>query len=264
MTTDRGAKGAAARELVAAITSRIVQRVHPLRVVLFGSQARGQAGRSSDLDLLVVIARPEDRPAAAREARKAVHELDLPIGVDVVVASADEVRRRGALVGTVLRPALREGQVLYDAADAVDLEVQPVADSERLTETRRWLQQADEDLRAAEELLRAPEPTSRPASYLAQQGAEKALKAVLVFLQIDYPFTHELGPILNRIPSGWQVKELPIDLRWLSQWSYRGRYPGDWTPPSVEDARAAAEEARSIWRAVAADLQAHGLPDAEA
>jgi hypothetical protein len=38
---------------------------------------------------------------------------DLPLPKDIIVATPEEIARRGDLVGTVLRPALREGKVLY-------------------------------------------------------------------------------------------------------------------------------------------------------
>ena len=43
--------------LLAEIVRRIVERAQPLRIVLFGSAARGQMGVHSDLDLLVVMPR---------------------------------------------------------------------------------------------------------------------------------------------------------------------------------------------------------------
>jgi hypothetical protein len=41
---------------------------------------------------------------------------EIPAPVDIIVTDADEIDRRGHLVGTVLRPALREGKVVYDRA----------------------------------------------------------------------------------------------------------------------------------------------------
>ena len=35
------------------LVQRIVEEVHPLRIILFGSAAKGDAGRSSDIDLRV-------------------------------------------------------------------------------------------------------------------------------------------------------------------------------------------------------------------
>lgn len=48
--------------------------------------------------------------------------------------------------------------------------------------TTRWLHYAMEDLTEAEAMVRRPDYAPRHACFLAQQGAEKSLKAMLVFL----------------------------------------------------------------------------------
>lgn len=50
--------------------------------------------------------------------------------------------------------------------------------NERLLEVRRWLRYAREDLTVAETLLNQDDLIPRHACWLAQQSAEKALKAV--------------------------------------------------------------------------------------
>ncbi|MBI4491333.1 MAG: nucleotidyltransferase domain-containing protein [Chloroflexi bacterium] len=102
----------ATAELIAEMADRIVRRFHPLRVILFGSHARGQAGPHSDVDLLVVLPQVEDKRRATVEIRRAL--AGFPVAKDVVVTTPEEIARRGDLIGTVLRPALREGKVLYE------------------------------------------------------------------------------------------------------------------------------------------------------
>jgi HEPN domain-containing protein len=70
----------------------------------------------------------------------------------------------------------------------------------QFSETARWLRYAEEDLVTAETLLGQPHVVPRQACWLAQQSAEKALKAVLVFLQIDFPRSHDLDALRNLIP----------------------------------------------------------------
>ena len=41
--------------LLEELVQRIVEAVHPLRIILFGSAARGEMGPNSDLDVLVVM-----------------------------------------------------------------------------------------------------------------------------------------------------------------------------------------------------------------
>jgi uncharacterized protein len=97
------------------MVDRIVREFRPVKVILFGSQARGDAGTESDVDLLVVM---PDTWAGARKRTAAVGIMgalsDLPISKDIVITTPEEIARRGRLVGTVLQLALAEGTVLYE------------------------------------------------------------------------------------------------------------------------------------------------------
>ncbi len=99
-------------ELIADMTARITRDFHPLRIILFGSHARGDATSDSDIDLLVVLPEAPNKRQAAIEIRRVLR--DLPVSKDIIVTTPDEIARRGDLIGPVLRPALREGIVLYD------------------------------------------------------------------------------------------------------------------------------------------------------
>lgn len=94
------------------IVDRLVAAFRPLQIILFGSRARGDARADSDIDLLVVLPAVGDK----RQTLVAMLRLlsDLPVPVDVIPTDPEEIRRRGHLVGTVLRTALREGKVLYE------------------------------------------------------------------------------------------------------------------------------------------------------
>lgn len=100
--------------LIATMVERLVQRFHPVQVILFGSHARGTATDDSDIDLLVVMPTLGDRRSTTVAMRRAVS--DLPVCKDIIVTTGEEIFRRGDLVGGVLHAALREGKVLYERA----------------------------------------------------------------------------------------------------------------------------------------------------
>ena len=103
-----------------------------------------------------------------------------------------------------------------------------MSEAEHTAELRRWLRYAQEDLIAAESLIVLQTIASRHVCWLAQQAVEKALKSVLVFLQIDFPRRHDLDALRNLIPVGWPLKEEHPDLADLTEWAVEARYPGDW------------------------------------
>ena len=93
------------------MVSRIVERFQPDKVILFGSYARGEASGDSDVDLLVVMPVSGSKRAKQVEVRLALHDIRLP--KDIIVVTPDEFRRRQNVVGTIVRPAVKEGKVLY-------------------------------------------------------------------------------------------------------------------------------------------------------
>lgn len=101
-------------EWLPAIVERVVELFDPLKVMVFGSVARGEAGHDSDVDLLVVFehVQREDKRKIAVDIRVAL--VDVPVPLDIVVTDPDEIARRGHLVGPILRPALREGKILHE------------------------------------------------------------------------------------------------------------------------------------------------------
>jgi predicted nucleotidyltransferase len=95
------------------VIDRIVSKFQPEKIILFGSWARGEAEQESDLDLLVVLPKVEHKRKAAIEVLKALNGL--PISKDVIVTTPQELEERGKVIGDILRPALKEGKVVYEA-----------------------------------------------------------------------------------------------------------------------------------------------------
>jgi predicted nucleotidyltransferase len=100
------------QDVLRQVVQRIIEVIQPQRIVLFGSAAQNQMSEDSDLDVLVIVQGPAHRRALAQEIYTNLHGIPLP--VDVVVATEQDVEQYGDRVGTILRPALREGQVIYE------------------------------------------------------------------------------------------------------------------------------------------------------
>lgn len=96
-------------------TKRLVRAFRPVRVVVFGSYARGDARPGSDMDLLVVLTEVENKREAAIAMRRVLS--DLPVPHDVHVTTPEEIERRGWIVGTLLREALHDGRTVYERSE---------------------------------------------------------------------------------------------------------------------------------------------------
>jgi predicted nucleotidyltransferase len=107
----RSAKNTPVPVLITRTVKRIVRKFHPEKIILFGSQARGEAGPDSDVDLLVVM--PVEGSITEKRLEIRLALPDLPIPVDVVLTTPEDFAWRRDVVGTIEWPATREGKVLY-------------------------------------------------------------------------------------------------------------------------------------------------------
>ena len=104
--------GVAAADMIPEMVDRIVREFDPEQIILFGSHARGDAHRWSDVDLLVVFREVTDRRELSIAIQMLLH--DLFVAKDIIVTSTEDLRRLGTEIGTVHRRALSEGRTLYD------------------------------------------------------------------------------------------------------------------------------------------------------
>ena len=133
-----------------------------------------------------------------------------------------------------------------------------MSEPESQKEAQLWLRYAKEDLAAAEGLIEHI-LTPRHVCFLSQQSAEKAIKAVLVFSQIDFPRTHDLEALLQLVPEGWRIRDDRLDLSPLSEWAVEARYPGDWPEATLAEAQEALGLAREVYIRTARDFEERGI-----
>jgi HEPN domain-containing protein len=132
-------------------------------------------------------------------------------------------------------------------------------EAEHILETRRWLKYASEDLHTAQVIIKEPTIAYRHVCWLAQQSAEKSIKAILIFLQIDFHRIHDLDALRNLIPEGWSVKAKFPDIAILTEWAVEARYPGNWQEANLSDATFAVKQAEDISDTVLSDFMIHEL-----
>lgn len=102
-------------EAIQSIVERIVAAASsPVKVMVFGSYARGEANEDSDLDLLVVEKEIADPTQEYVRLRNAVGSLG--VGVDLLLISEADFEKKKHWWSTPLYWAEREGKVLHEFA----------------------------------------------------------------------------------------------------------------------------------------------------
>lgn len=101
------------RRTLNSVVRRIVDAAHPLKIVLFGSAARGEAGPESDLDVLVVMPDGVHRRHTAQRLYRHMRGLGRP--VDILVATRTDLEEHADNPGLIYSTVLKEGKVVYAA-----------------------------------------------------------------------------------------------------------------------------------------------------
>ncbi len=99
-------------KLVSKVIAKLIETAHPLQIILFGSYARGEAGKHSDLDILVIQKTVKHRRRTMVELQDAVRSLTVP--TDILVASQEQFNEWADVPGTVFHEAKKEGVIAYD------------------------------------------------------------------------------------------------------------------------------------------------------
>ena len=101
------------RDAIKYLVDRIVEAVDPIRVVLFGSAARGEMGPESDIDVLVVVDESRHRRHTAQQLYRSVRGVGVPF--DIVVAHPVDLERHKDNIGLIYRSVLQNGREVYAA-----------------------------------------------------------------------------------------------------------------------------------------------------
>ncbi len=100
--------------LLQKIVGRMLEVGQPDRIILFGSAAKGQMTRDSDIDLLVLEAAPKQPRQKSVRLRNALRGLGYPF--DVMVMATERFEETKEIIGGLAYPAHKYGRVIYEAS----------------------------------------------------------------------------------------------------------------------------------------------------
>jgi HEPN domain-containing protein len=113
----------------------------------------------------------------------------------------------------------------------------------------KWLTFAQIDLRTAKIILKNSKGDEyyRNVCFFCQQSVEKALKGVILFLEIDFPHVHDIYVLFTVLESkGYFIKEGLKEAGYLTQYATKERYPNDAFDITIDETEEAIEYAKQI------------------
>lgn len=200
-------------DTVRRLTDVIIKKYDPEMIILFGSVARGDSDEFSDIDMLVIMY--DDNPEEA--ALKIMAGTDrIRTEKDIKVLTPDEYYSQKEIPGTLLFPALNEGEVVYKRP-GFNPDIKPpgkYGDRKRNIIRKKFIEQALDFLEKADAAFKKNN-IFRFRDY-SRYAVIRALKAVFVFNDIHppretdldilmeesadlHPVIKELSPLINRL-----------------------------------------------------------------
>jgi len=120
-----------------------------------------------------------------------------------------------------------------------------------ITVVGEWVEKAENDLKnAAYTLEMDDECPTDTVCFHAQQVVEKYLKALLVFKGIPFPKSHNIEDIIALLPPSSRPRLSEKDQDKLTEYATVTRYPGDYEPISLDEAKKAVRIARRVKRQI--------------
>jgi predicted nucleotidyltransferase len=162
-------------EKIIAAVEQIVRLADPLRVIAFGSRARGPHRRESDLDLAIIVRQLEKKSSRYPVMRS---DLNVSMSVDILVVDQDRHEfMKGSIISVHHDIATKESHSMTHALDQSILEL---------------LHASQDD----EQIMGLP-VNDRSFGFHAQQSVEKLLKALIGGHVEKYEYTHDPGELLR-------------------------------------------------------------------
>ena len=100
-------------EVIESLVQSIVEAVHPLKIILFGSYARGKMNPDSDIDVLLVMPEGVHCRRTAQLLYRQIKGLGVPF--DILVTTPSDLEKHKDNIGLIYRTVLQEGREIYVA-----------------------------------------------------------------------------------------------------------------------------------------------------
>ena len=211
-----------------AVARAVEEAIHPDRVILFGSRARGDFNADSDIDLLIITdAERRDKWEYVRHSevahRKSEEVYEHWVGVDLVHMSEAAFHYGRRARNHIAGQAVRDG---FDAnGDKVNY------DNPKPTnwpDIRQRIENAERCLTDMEVLVEDSRSSQEIIGFTAQQAIENALKGWISALDADYRNTHDLGALMAIVRRHPDENDTYAGerLTWLSKYAVEYRYEG--------------------------------------
>jgi len=100
-------------KVIESLVQKIVEAVHPLRIILFGSYTRDKASTESDIDVLVVMPEGVHCRRTAQLLYRQIRGLGVPF--DILVTTPRILEKHKDNTGLIYRTVLKQGREIYAA-----------------------------------------------------------------------------------------------------------------------------------------------------
>ena len=98
---------------IKAITNQIIKKYKPQKIILYGSFARGDFRKDSDIDMLIVKESKKPRPERASDVYRLTWEVERTLPFEPLVFTPKELAERIKLGDPFFLTILKEGKVLH-------------------------------------------------------------------------------------------------------------------------------------------------------
>lgn len=103
-----------------------------------------------------------------------------------------------------------------------------------------WIIKANKDLKSVEHELTFDDAVTETICFHAQQAAEKYLKSYLIYLELAFRKTHEIGELITKCEEKDQeIASLKEEMDILTDYAVTVRYPDDLFVPTLDEANEA-------------------------